>query len=309
MDPNSGNSLAKLLLLVALGGFTLYYLVIFVRAIAKKRHEAAGESNTPTPIGLGTGFITNFFDTLGIGSYAPTTSIFRFLKMVPDEWIPGTLTIGHTLPTIAEAYIFTRIVPVDPTTLMAMIGASILGAWLGAGVVSKWPRRMVQLGMGFCLLAAAGLMAAYALRGQPVGGQAIGVTGVLLGVAIAGNFVLGALMTIGIGLYAPCMILISLVGMNVKAAFPIMMCSCAFLMPVASARFARTGAFHLKTALGLAIGGVPAVLIAAFIVKSLPLNAVQWLVVVVVLYTSWSLLRAARRERATGSAPATETAM
>jgi uncharacterized membrane protein YfcA len=307
MDPNSGNSLAKVLLLVALGGFTLYYLVIFVRAIAKKRHEAAGESNAPTPIGLGTGFITNFFDTLGIGSYAPTTSIFRFLKMVPDEWIPGTLTIGHTLPTIAEAYIFTRIVPVDPTTLVAMIGASILGAWLGAGVVSKWPRRMVQLGMGFCLLAAAGLMAAYAIRGQPVGGQAIGVTGVLLGVAIAGNFVLGALMTIGIGLYAPCMILISLVGMNVKAAFPIMMCSCAFLMPVASARFARTGAFHLKTALGLAIGGIPAVLIAAFIVKSLPLNAVQWLVVVVVLYTSWSLLRAAQRERASVSAPATET--
>ncbi len=307
MDPNSGNSLAKVLLLVALGGFTLYYVVIFVRAIAKKRHEAAGESSTPTPIGLGTGFITNFFDTLGIGSYAPTTSIFRFLKMVPDEWIPGTLTIGHTLPTIAEAYIFTRIVPVDPTTLVAMIGASILGAWLGAGVVSKWPRRMVQLGMGFCLLAAAGLMAAYALRGQPVGGQAIGVTGVLLGVAIAGNFVLGALMTIGIGLYAPCMILISLVGMNVKAAFPIMMCSCAFLMPVASARFARTGAFHLKTALGLAIGGVPAVLIAALIVKSLPLTAVQWLVVVVVLYTAWSLLRAAQRERASVSAPATET--
>ncbi len=56
---------------------------------------------------------------------------------------------------------------------------------------------------------------------------------------LAGNFMLGALMTLGIGLYAPCMILVGLLGMNATAAFPIMMGSCAFLMPIASAKFVQ----------------------------------------------------------------------
>jgi uncharacterized membrane protein YfcA len=73
--------------------------------------------------------------------------------------------------------------------------------------------------------------------------------------------------------------------------------SCAFLMPVGSARFVRTGSYNLKAALGLAIGGVPGVLLAAYVVKSLPLTAVNWLVVAVVVYTAAMMLRSARRER------------
>ena len=130
----------------------------------------------------------------------------------------------------------------------------------------------------------------------PPGGEAIGLRGPALALAVGGNFVLGALMTLGIGLYAPCMVLISLLGMNIKAAFPIMMGSCAFLMPVASTRFARTGSFDVRAALGLALGGLPAVAIAAWLVKELPLDVLRWLVVGVVLYTAASLLRTARRE-------------
>ena len=191
------------------------------------------------------GAVTNFFDTLGIGSFATTTAMFRLRKMVPDRLIPGTLNVGHTIPTIAQAFIYTSIIPVDVLTLFAMIAAAILGAWLGAGVVASWSKQRVQLGMGAALLVAATLMLitqVQAMTGSrilPLGGDALGVRGTLLVVAIVGNFLLGALMTLGIGLYAPCMILVSLLGMNPTAAFPIMMGSCAFLMPVGSLRFIR----------------------------------------------------------------------
>jgi uncharacterized membrane protein YfcA len=157
--------------------------------------------------------------------------------------------------------------------------------------------------MGFCLLAAAGLMVGSQLGVLPAGGQLLGVSGITLAIAVLGNFVLGALMSLGIGLYAPCLILVSLIGMNPTAGFPIMMGSCAFLMPISSARFIRERRFHLGASLGLMLGGIPAVLVAAFIVKSLPLTAVRWLVVVVVVYAAAMMLRAARRERVVTPTP------
>jgi uncharacterized membrane protein YfcA len=147
------------------------------------------------------------------------------------------------------------------------------------------------------LLAAAVVIVLKQMHWMPGGGQAIGLTGTKLVIGVLGNALLGALMTLGIGLFAPCMILIALLGMNPLTAFPIMMGSCAFLMPVGSARFVRTGSYNLKAALGLAIGGVPGVLLAAYVVKSLPLTAVNWLVVAVVVYTAAMMLRSARRER------------
>jgi uncharacterized membrane protein YfcA len=247
---------------------------------------------------MAVGWLTNFLDTLGIGSFATTTSLFRAFKMVPDRVIPGTLNVGHTLPTVAEALIYTAIIPVDVATLISMIAAAVLGAWLGAGVVAKWPKRYVQIGMGCALLAAATLFFMTAMHLFPGGGNELGVRGGKLVVAIAGNFMLGALMSLGIGLYAPCMILISLLGMSPTAAFPIMMGSCAFLMPVGSLKFIKERAYNLSAALGLAIGGIPGVLIAAYIVKSMPLNYVRWLVIVVVLYTSVTMLYAAFTEKA-----------
>ncbi|MBL8958998.1 MAG: sulfite exporter TauE/SafE family protein [Gemmatimonadetes bacterium] len=282
--------LAKTGLLIALAVVGVLYVVTLVRAVLKARTT---ENVTPTPIGLAIGFVTNFFDTLGIGSYATTTAAWRALKLVPDEKIPGTLNVGHTIGTIAQTFIFTKIVPVESTTLILMIIAAMAGSWMGAGVVSGLSRRKIQLGMGAALLGAAILLFTSLVGITPAGGEALGVTGVKLALALGGNFILGALMTLGIGLYAPCMILVSLLGMNVQAAFPIMMGSCAFLMPVASGRFIRTGGFDMKAALGLAIGAVPAVLIAAFIVKSLPLTVLRWVVLVVILYTAATLLRSA----------------
>ncbi|MGH9846011.1 MAG: TSUP family transporter, partial [Blastocatellia bacterium] len=186
---------------------------------------------------------------------------------------------------------------VDMLTLILLIAASVLGTWLGAGVVAGWSRRNVQIGMGFALLAAATLMLMSQLGIAAAGGTALGLQGPKLLVGVIGNFILGALMSLGIGLYGPCLILISLLGMDPKTAFPIMMGSCAFLMPVGSARFIQKKSFNLRAAIGLALGGIPAVLIAALIVKSLPLSAVRWLVVIVVVYTAVMMLRSAMVEQ------------
>ena len=138
----------------------------------------------------------------------------------------------------------------------------------------------------------------------PPGSDSLGVSGVLLVVAVAGNFLLGALMSLGIGLYAPCMVLIGLLGMNATTAFPIMMGSCAFLMPVGSLKFIKERAYSLRAALGLAIGGIPGVIVAATIVKSLNLVTVRWLVIVVVLYTAVTMLWSAFGAPATAGAEA-----
>ena len=275
---------AKQLLFVGLGLFLIVYAVIVAR----------GGFVKPTVFQTAIGFVTAFLDTLGIGSFATTTSVYKLRNMVPVKLIPGTLNVGHTLATIAQAFIYTKIVPVESKTLILMIAAACAGAWLGVGVVVHWPRRKIQIGMGIALLGAAAMFLMQALDLFPGGGDTLGLTGARLAMGLAGNFVLGVLMMLGIGLYAPCMILVGLLGMKLTAAFPIMMGSCAFLMPVASARFVRTRTYHTQAAIGLLLGGIPAVLIAAYLVVSLPLDAVRWLVIGVVVYTSANMLLTAR---------------
>ncbi|MEO7967068.1 MAG: sulfite exporter TauE/SafE family protein [Gemmatimonadaceae bacterium] len=281
----------KVVLLSALAVVTLWFCYMIWRGVSKRASQ--GEKVAPTAPLLATGFITNFFDTLGIGSFATTTTIVRHWKLFSDELLPGTLNTGHTLATIAQAFIYTRIVPVEASTLILMIVAAVLGAWLGAGVVAKWPRRAIQIGMGTALMIFAFIQLLTLLHLLPSGGDLLGIHGARLAIGLTANFMLGALMTVGIGLYAPCMILVSLLGMSPTAAFPIMMGSCAFLMPVAGARFVQAGKYDARAVLGFIAGGIPAVLIAAFIVKSLPLDYVKWLVVIVVVYTAANMLRAA----------------
>jgi uncharacterized membrane protein YfcA len=285
-------------LLIIVGLMVVWYLWQWV-AIEKRRRgthpPALAQDRGRTWWDLAIGFVTNFFDALGIGNFAPTTAAFKLLKRMPDEDIPGTLNAGHALPVLAEGLIFIAAVSVDFTTLLGMILASIVGAWFGAGVVSRLPRRAVQIGMGAALLAAAALFLATNLHWMPGGGEALGLSGGPLVLAIAVNCLLGALMTLGIGLYAPCLILVSLLGMNPLAAFPIMMGSCALLMPVAAVRFMKVGRYNLRAAIGLAVGGIPGVLIAAYIVKSLPLVWLRWLVVIVVTYAAVTMLSSARR--------------
>ena len=218
---------------------------------------------------------------------------------MPDEQIPGTLNSGQALPTITQALIFIATVSVDLTTLTSMIAAAVLGAWLGVGLVAKLSRRAIQFGMGGALFCAALLFLAKNLDWMPGGGDALGFTGGTLLFAVAANAVLGALMMLGVGLYAPCLILVSLLGLSPIAAFPIMMGSCGLLMPIGGARFIRAGRYNFSAAVGLALGGIPGVLVAAYIVKSLPVAWLRWLVLFVVLYAAAQMLRSASRKPTT----------
>jgi uncharacterized membrane protein YfcA len=294
----------KNILLAGMILITIFYVVTWIVTVRRQR-AASGDRSTlsPQPITLGISFIANFFDTLGIGSYATTTSMFRFWNVVRDEKIPGTLNVGYVIPTTVQALIYITIVEVEFFTLVMIIAGAVAGAWLGAGVVAGLPRRQVQIGMGFALLGAATLMLLSLTGIGPAPGTALGVSGVTLAIAVVISMILGALMMLGIGYYAPCLIMISLIGMNPTAAFPIMMGACAFLMPVGSLQFIRKQSYDLRAAIGLLLGGPLAVLIAAFIVRSLPLDYVRWGVVLIVIYTAVGMLRTAAQERA-AKAPA-----
>ncbi len=297
-------SLVALLVLIA--GLLLAGLFILAWRRLERAHgatDARAQKQAPTLGGLVLGFVANFFDTLGIGSFASTTAWIKFRTLIPDELIPGTLNVGHALPTITQAIIFTTAIAVAPLTLVSMVAAAVAGGYLGAGVVARLPRRAIQIGMGVALLIAAALFVMKILGVLPSGGNALGLSGGVLVFAIVVNFMLGALMQLGIGLYAPCLMLVSLLGMNPIAAFPIMMASCACLMPVGSLKFIRERKYDRRLGVGLAIGGIPGVFLAAFVVKSLPLQWLYWLVVIVVLYAAILMLRSALQPQPAGENP------
>jgi uncharacterized membrane protein YfcA len=274
------------LLLVGLGFVVLWWRSVRAQLPAPTRIRPNGRE-------LIIGFVTNFFDTLGVGSFAPTTAAYRVLHIVPDELIPGTLNVGHSPPTLLEAAIFIVAIYLDPWLLLAMLAAAVIGAWAGAGIVVRLDRRRIQLCMGIALFIAATLFTLTNLHLVPGGGDATALVPWKFAVAVGLNLVFGALMTVGVGLYGPCMITLALLGMNPVVAFPVMMGSCAFLMPTASVRFLATRRYSLPAALGLSIAGLPGVLIAAYIVKQLSLTALRWLVVCIVLYVAIGMLRTA----------------
>jgi len=277
-----------------LGCLVLPFGVYFLADVFRSRKKF---SPTPWRWLFGTGFITNMFDALGVGSFAQQTALFKFFKLVDDRVIPGTMNVGNTIPTAAQAFIFMSVVAVEPLTLGAMAAAAPVGAVLGAGVVAKMSRRKIQLGMGFSLLAVALIMLADRLRWLPVGGEAIGLAGWKLAVAVGVSFVFGALQTIGVGFYAPCMATIFALGMHPKTAFPIMMTATGLLMAAGSARFVKEKAYDPKAAFALTLFGIFGVLLAAYVVKSLPLDAMKWVVLGVVIYTSAVMFVSAHRSR------------
>ncbi|HEY5107514.1 MAG TPA: TSUP family transporter [Caulobacteraceae bacterium] len=280
------------------------WLMGAVYSLTLVRAARARAQGRPGMESIGLGAVTDFFDTLGIGSFAPTTAWLKLRGLTPDGYIPATLNAGHALPTIVEALIFINLVRVDPLLLGACIAAAVAGAVVGAPMVTRLPLRTVQAAVGAALLIAAALYTLTNLGLMPGGGAALRLPIGLFAIAVAAHFLLGGLMTLGIGLYAPSLILLSLMGLNPTAAFPIMMGACAFLMPVSGFRFMRSERIDLRVVLGLAIGGIPAVLLAALVVKSLPLAAIRWGVVVVVLYAAFILLRAAWRVAPGVSPPA-----
>ncbi|SHJ67298.1 TSUP family transporter [Tepidibacter formicigenes] len=327
------------MVLGVLGVLTFWFVVVFIKDFMENKNNLEAH-NTWSKVTF-IGFITDFFDTLGIGSFAPTTALLKGMKQTKDRLLPGTLNVSHTIPVVLEAFIFITVIDMDSATLISMLASATIGAWVGAGIVSKLPEKKVQFAMGIALFITAFLMLAGQMDWMPGGGEPlsqsfdgvknnliyktmeiketidgkevikmlgvpIGIKGSKLIVAIVANFILGALMTAGIGLYAPCMALVYLLGMSPRVAFPIMMGSCAFLMPVASIKFVKEKAYDRRASMGITIGGTIGVIIAAYIVKELPLDILKWLVIGVIFYTSVTMLKASSQNKEMPSKPADE---
>lgn len=290
----AGFNVGQRLLFTALASISVVFVIEWWRC-----RDRLGHLPGPNFGDAATGFLVAMGDTLGIGSFAPTTAILKMRKRVPDEQIPGTLNIGLALAGMIESFIFVKSVLVDPLLLVTVIAAASLGAWLGAGVVGRLPRRTIQFAMGAALLIACLVFAAVNMDWLPGGGTAMALTGWKFAVAVGLNFVFGALMSVGIGLYAPCMILLALLGMNPIAAFPIMMGACALLQPVASLRFFKNERFSWGASIGLTLGCPFGVFVAAYVIKSLDMRYLRWLVTAVVLYASIAMLRSAFARGAT----------
>ena len=275
--------------------------VVFTRDFMKNKEQ----TSTRQKGGFGViGFVFNFLDALGIGSFAPTMASLKLTKLVPDRLIPGTLNVSCALPVAFEALIFMTVVEVETVTLTSMLLAAVIGAVVGVNVSAKLPERALQLTMGSGLAVACFLMLSGKLGILPVGGEATGLEGMKLVVAVAANFVLGLLLPLGIGNYGPCMALVFLLGMHPVVSFPIMMGSGAFVVLTSSVTFTKTGNYHRSGAMWMAIFAIPAVFIAAYLVKSMPLNMLQWLVICVCSYTSFTLFRAAFKNRPEMAEPA-----
>jgi len=266
--------------------FAIWFIYVLGADIIKHKNNLEKVSWVKTGI---IGFVVNFFDVLGIGAFAPQTALLKFTKQTSDKLIPGTMNVANTLPVLIQAIIFIQVVEVEPITLIVMFLTAMGGAILGADIIGKLSERNIRLTISVALLITAGFMFANKMQWIHGEGVAIGIHGWKLVIAGVVNFILGAMMTAGVGLYAPCMALVYLLGLSPQVAFPIMMGSCAFLMPPASYKFIKSGAYNKKAALGMAIPSIFAVLIAAFIIKSMPLDTLRWLVLIIIVYTSVSM--------------------
>gem|GEM_PF-213454 len=245
-------------------GLMIFQAIMLVRDVVTHRDDLGPGNWLISGI---IGFIADFADTIGIGSFALTTMMLNVTKQnTDDRKLPGILNVGHAIPVLTEAVIFVTVIKVDALTLVALILAAIVGSWFGSRYVTKLSETAVQKWIGWALLITAILMLlrqteVIALLGK--GNTAMGLSGGKLVIGIIGNFLFGALMTVGVGLYAPCMAMVYMLGMTPLAAFPIMMCSCAGLQPVASINFIREKAYSRKIALAITIGGIPGVIIAS----------------------------------------------
>ena len=293
----SGEAGMLIALLIPIGLAILVYTAMLLRAAFAARAVPRIEL-------VIVGAVTNFFDTLGIGSFAPSMAWFKLRKLVPNErLLPCTMLVGHTLPTLTQAVIFLILlgVLVDPVLLTGCVFAVLLGGVMGAPLVARTKVWIVQLIVGCALIVAATLYAMTNLQLMPGGGTASSLPLDLMIIAIVANFIFGVLLNFGIGNYAPTLVMLSLMGMDPRLSFPIMAGGAAMAAAGASARHISMGEIDLTIVTGMAVGGVPAVFVAAFIVKGLPLETLRWMVIAVVLYAALMMLRSAmigRREPA-----------
>ena len=282
------------LLIVSLSAVALAYGAYLLWSAAR-----AGQLR-PSREAIALGAVTNFFDTLGIGSFAPSIAWMRFRRLVPDRLIPLTMLGGYILPSIVQALIFLALlgVKIDPLLLLLCIAAMVIGGIVGVPIAARAPIRLVQGVVGLALLVAGFFYGLANLGLMPPGGSATSLPTHWAIVAVAVHFLLGVLVCFGVGNYAPTLAMLSLMGMDPRLAFPIMASAASFAGVAAAGRSIHLVKLDYRIVLGLALGAIPAVLIAALMVKEMPMTMLRWLVVVVVSYAGVTLLLSATRRSA-----------
>jgi len=271
---------------------TLIFTIVIVKAAIAQRSK-------PTLETIGLGAVVSFFDTLGIGCFAPTTAWFKFRRLVPDRLIPPTLVVGLTIAAVVESVIFlVKLgVKVDPVLLVGCILACTTGGLIGVPLVHRTRVWIVQLVVGIGLLLAAIAYGMTNLHLFPGGGTAAGLPISLTIVAIVANFIIGILLNYGVGNYAPTLVMLSLMGMDPRLCFPVMAGAAALMGATAGIRHVNTGNLDLRVVIGLTIGGIPAVFVAAYLVVTMPLEILRWMVLFVVLYAAAIMFQASMRGR------------
>jgi uncharacterized membrane protein YfcA len=281
-------------LLVPIVLSTLIFAIVLIRAAIK-------ETAWPRLETLGLGAVVCFFDTLGIGSFAPTTAWLKFRRLTPDRLIPPTILVGLTAGAVTESIIFLLKlgVKVDPVLLVGCVIACTTGGLIGAPLVHRTRVWIVQSIVAVGLTLAAIAYAMQNLNLFPGGGSAAALPVALTVLAIAANFGFGLLLNYGVGNYAPTLVILSLMGMDPHLCFPIMAGAAALMGATSSIRHINTGNLDLRVVIGLTIGGIPAVFAAAYLVIKLPIEYLRWGVIIVVIYAAAIMFRAAmlgRRE-------------
>lgn len=283
-------------LIIVMWVFAIVYIAVLVKDVLA--HKDTWDTSK-MGYNILVSVVTNFFDTLGIGSYATTTAAWKFNKSVRDDLIPGTLNVAFGISMCVQATIFIQSVEVDPLTLVLMIGSSMAGSVFGARIISGLDIRRVRviIGVALCTVAVITLCRTNAIGPFGMIGTSLKLTGAKLVIGVAAIFVLGMLMTAGIGLYAPCMALVLMLGMSADAAFPIMMGASAYLCLSCGVAFVKGGKYQRAASIPMLVAGAIGALIAGLIVKSLPLTVLTYLVCVVMIICAMTFFRDAHKQK------------
>ncbi len=271
------------------------FAIMFVRDLMSNKDKLKEEKGNPLLMSASQ-FLIYLFSTFGISDFAIGASLYPKMKWVGTKNLPGTLNTACVIPVAVMALVYISNIEVGLPTLITAIVAQVLGAFIAPRYVVKLPVKVIKIFVSIGLLVAAATILAGKFGVFPSGGDATELSGGMLVLFAILCFIYGGLNNIGIGSYALTMATTYAMGLNPAVAFPIMMGACTFSVPVGSMQFIKLDSYSRKITLFSATFGVVGVLIAAYVVKSLDVSMLQWLVTAVIIYSAITLLMGLSKE-------------
>lgn len=278
--------LGILLLILIVSGL---FINILAKDVITNKNEVIADPIPGIPLAISSFFIF-FLSTFGVSDFAISTVIYRKLDWVSDKKLPGTLNAQGVIPLAVMSFAYITSIEVDVLTLLLLITAQVMGAYIGPRFVVKLPGDTIRKFVGSGLVLATLVILANNLNLVPSGGVATSLRGYKLLVGVLALFTFGALNNIGIGSFALTMVTVHALGLNPSVAFPIMVGAAAFSISVGSMQFIKFKQYSRKITLYCSLFGVIGVIFAVSIVKNLDLAMLQWLVAIVLAYTGVDML-------------------